>query len=145
MSHMDHHTLDTVLECIKCKKSVFPIPQLLIIYKITILRIDFRISDFRINVAGCNSVCQFYSHSCHEETARSCVFCEEMNVMRELGPLPLDSGEVLADKVVDLFSRMARYNPSKEARGQDMEEEQEVRRELGVGRLELVFMDYLKT
>ena len=65
--------------------------------------------------------------------------------MRELGPLPLHSGEVLADKVVDLFSRMARYNPSKEARGQDMEEEQEVRRELGVGRLELVFMDYLKT
>merc|ERR1719468_12793 len=77
LMHMDHHKLDTVLECIKCNKT-----------------------------AESNSVCQFYSPSCNEDAARACVFCEEMVVMRELGPLEKPDSKDLAKSVVELFTRM---------------------------------------
>ena len=90
--------------------------------------------------AESNSVCQFYSHSCNEDAARACVFCEEMVVMRELGPLEKPDSKDLASSVVELFTMMT------EEEGDDTRD-LEIRKtegELGVGRVEPVFLDHLQ-
>ena len=63
MSHMDHHTLDTVLECIKCKKSVSPLPQLLVTrvgveltHRVTPRHVDPEIRNHEVNPEDGNLV-----------------------------------------------------------------------------------------
>ena len=90
--------------------------------------------------AESNSVCQFYSHSCNEDAARACVFCEEMVVMREMGPLEKPDIKDLASSVVELFTMMAEVRDTRDAGAGIREAEAE----LGVGRVEPVFLDYLQ-
>ena len=99
----------------------------------------------RTNIAEANSVCQFYSHSCSEDTARACVFCEEMVVMQELGPLEKPSPQDMASRVVELFTKMEEHGDIGDKEDRIMEEEEELGRQLGVGRLEPVFLDYLNS
>ena len=92
---------------------------------------------------GCNSVCQLYSHLCNEDLSPSCIFCEEMSVMREMGQLKVPSAKDTEEEAVKLFTKMAEYDITKEAEAKSREEEEKLGQQLGLGRLELIFLDYL--
>ena len=61
--------------------------------------------------------------------------------MRELGPLEKPDSQDMASRVVELFTRMAEYDATKDQEAGLMEED--LGRKLGVGRAEPVFLDYL--
>ena len=63
--------------------------------------------------------------------------------MRELGPLEKPDSQDMASRVVELFTRMAEYDATKDQEAGLREEEEDLGRKLGVGRAEPVFLDYL--
>ena len=62
--------------------------------------------------------------------------------MREMGQLEVPSTKDMEEGAVQVFSKMAEHDATKETEAMHREEEQ-LGRHLGVGRLEPVFLDYL--
>ena len=63
--------------------------------------------------------------------------------MRELGPLEKPSIQDLASRVVELFTKIAEYDATKDPEAGESEAEEDLGRKLGVGRADPVFLDYL--
>ena len=73
MMHMDHHLVNSDLECPKCKRYGFP------------------------------TICQFYNHSCARPETKYCASCDEMRVLEgwTLSPVTIDTMS-LGSRAADL-------------------------------------------
>ena len=63
--------------------------------------------------------------------------------MKEMGQLEVPSAKDTEFCAKQLFTKMAEYDVTKETEAKSREEEEKLGRQLGVGRLEPIFLDYL--
>ena len=63
--------------------------------------------------------------------------------MREMGQLKVPSAKDTEEEAEQLFTKMAEYDITKEAEAKSREEEEKLGQQLGLGRLEPIFLDYL--